>query len=247
MRKDEQFARSTFDRHLKALGLLNVRWRAGRNPPDYYIRAGSLSFAVEVTQIMESVDLGTHRVTERGAQAALSALEAEIEAAAREAGTLNGSYALHLSPIPNLRAARPSILRRALDYIDRTRNQETADAEVIAPSIRGRGIRIQKIQSSTTLVGSITSIGGAKWRVEVQHELTSLLTTAVDRKVTRLRRVRLPKVLLLVDAYSYAESTDWATCSAACGLEAFHTVARTHGTYECQILLGREPLCQAAA
>jgi len=247
MRRDEQFARTCFDRHLKALGLKGVRWRKGRNPPDYYLTAGSFSFAVEVTQVMESVEVGALKVTERGALAALSALEDEIEARAREAGTLNGAYALHLSPIPNLRTARRSLILGALAYIERTRYRDTADVETLARGTRGRDISIQKIGSSTSLVGSTKSIGGAKWRVEVQRELTSLLTTAVERKVTRLRRGRIPKVLLLVDAYSYAESTDWAVCSAACRLEPFHTVARAHGNHECQLLAGREPLCQAAA
>jgi hypothetical protein len=56
-------------------------------------------------------------------------------------------------------------------------------------------------------------------------------------------------ILLLIDSYHYGPGQIWqASISGAALLRArFHTIARIHGNYECQILWSMQSSWQAAA
>lgn len=236
--RDERFARRAFTRFLlRRHHRRKFAWKKAEEPPDYLLSYGQNVFEVEVTQVMAGVDLASGE-TSRWQQAQFNEFARRLQEKARAAGALRGAYAVHLSVRENLL----SVLREAepvfLKYIKATANEEVHDEH----EFRARGgprWSIEKYGSHRNLVAPTMGFG-AKWKVEAQEELARLVRNRVEAKERRLAGSATP-ILLLIDAYHFSERDDWATAVHAVNHGAFHTLARVHGRYECQVLASKLP------
>jgi hypothetical protein len=234
--KGEAMARDAFGAFLHAAGIPKVRWRRGRERPDYYLRIGRASYAVEVTRIMDEHDVGGFAHSTHGVRASLRQLSQAVEREALRAGTLSGSYVMTLAPVPNLRRVRPELVAGALRYIDATRVVAVAPSIVLMPLPLGRKIAIQKVAASPNQVGAGMLIGPVKRTHVVQDDLRRLIRESLEGKRVRLCRTRLPRVLLLIDSFVYGELEDWRAALTQLDLAGFHTVARIADRGVCQVL-----------
>ena len=229
-------ARDAFRVSLRAAGVLDARWRRGREPPDYYLRVGLASYAVEVTRIMEKHAVGGSSHSTRGVRASLEQFSQTVEREALRAGVLSGTYCMTLAPVPNLRGIGPGLVAGAVEYIEATRVLATAPRVVLLPLAQGRKIAIQKVAASPNHVGAVMLIGPVKRAHVVQDDLRRLIRESLERKRARLSRVRLPRVLLLIDSFVYGELEHWRAAVTQLDLAGFHTVARIADTGLCQVL-----------
>jgi hypothetical protein len=111
-RDDEEFARETFTRFLARTGSVPPVWQDGTEPPDYFLSWQSAQYAVEVTQVMESFDVGARPLPYQGMAKALTGLTRRIQARALAAGVLHGTYGCP-APIPNSRIRNLGLRRQS--------------------------------------------------------------------------------------------------------------------------------------
>lgn len=235
-RIDEEFARKAFADHLAGLPL-EASWSDGTEPPDFFLTIiGDKTFPVEVTQIMESVAAGPDSLPERGWQIALERIVTRTEAEMVRRGALRGVYVMHLEPAPNALQLEREILDSVETYLRDTASATIAPPLTLWHEKKNRHWEIEKVgDRENGMIGGSFVLGEAKWQAESRLEIQSLIEIAAETK--RRKTIRLSDViLLLVDAYHYAEAEDWQAASEAVGLNGYHTVARIFGPHECQIL-----------
>lgn len=235
-RNGEAMARDAFRQALRVAGVVDMGWRRGAEPPDYYLRVGRTSYAVEVTRVMERHAVGSLSLPTHGVRASLEELPRAVERAALRAGILSGSYGMTLAPVPNLRAIAPQLIAGALRYLGATRFASEAPRELLLGLREGRKIAIQKVACAPDRVGGVMFIGPVKRAHRVHQDLVRLLGESMAKKAARLARVRLPRVLLLVDSYVYGELDHWRCAISALDVTRFHTVARIADVGVCHVL-----------
>lgn len=240
-RKDEEFAKEAFSRFLARLGSSHD-WCEGSEPPDYFLHIEETSFAVEVTQIVEQVDLGTHVSSTTGVNRALTAFTRRLQTEAVARNILHGSYVIDFSPIPHLKAQQDTIRGKLLEYISTTQHNKTSDWVTTHRVAGWPAIQIRKASGSGAVIYEL--IGGAegKWEGDVLSEISQLIQRAIETKAGRLQGVPGDHILVLIDAYHYASAEAWnAVASWPRFLtSSFHSVVRVHGDYQCQILHSRD-------
>jgi len=247
MRHDEEFAKEAFSRFLARVGR-PFSWRGGTEPPDYFLETDGTTFAIEITQVVEAVDVGSHTMSYHGMSAALKRLTGRLEDQAKSRGLLHGKHAIALSPIPNLAALEASITEAVLRYLADTQARDATPWTTILSSTDGDAVAIRKLSAAGATIGEMIG-SGAKWGPDVVKEANSLIHAAILSKTERLKGLAGDIVLLLVDAYHHAPRDVWQVSVAWPFFLAapFHTIARVHSEHECQILHSRyEPWLAAA-
>ncbi len=248
-RDDEEFAKETFTRFLATSAKGSSAWAEGADPPDYVLTWNGLRYAVEVTQVMESFELGPRPLSYMGMSQSLRALTKRIEARAISAGLLEGTYGLALDPIPNL-ANREAELTDAVIRVLSTRPGPRFNAWTpVLFGSEGTLVEIMKLTQDGSALCEVIGGGGPKWGGQIVQEASALISRALGSKAERLKAVAGNHVLLLIDEYHYAPTEMWrAVIDGAPLLRArFHTIARIHGDHDCRILWSLEPGWQAAA
>jgi hypothetical protein len=113
-RDDEELARSEFDQLLREqLGVIRPEWEevdAECEPPDYYLSFDARRFAVEVTTVMEKVELQAGSYPSLAILATLKKTVDEIENRARADDFLRGCYVVSLSPLDDFYSQRASLI-----------------------------------------------------------------------------------------------------------------------------------------
>jgi len=185
IRKDEVFAQEALTRFLAERYPMPPIWEPGSEPPDFWVQMAGRRFAVEVTQIMESLEVGSITLTERGANAALRRAVQQLEAHARKAGLLRGFYHIHVCPVPNFRTARPEIQARLFAYLEETARVPVGEQRELWHGQHGQRWTIQKLHERSADLAESMSLGGAKWEGEVQEELRALLSCRLAEKAVK--------------------------------------------------------------
>ena len=247
MRPDEDFAQRAFHEHLVGLGLGSISWTPGTEPPDRYLTIGDQRFAVEITQIMEVVDLGSHAMPDHGVAQALARFGQDLEKEARKRGILHGSYAIYLEPIPHFKTRQAELTEKAFEYLSRTSGDESAVAALIGAYENGATIHIEKFSSSGEHLHYMTGGAGAKWGGQILHDLSTLIPSALADKTEKLKTLTIPKVVLLIDAYVYGKGAEWQAVVNGIARHPFHTIARVYDQHRCQILFSQDQRWYAAA
>ena len=231
-RLDEEFCRSKFHTLLQErlrYSPEQIRWeevRPWEEPPDYYLWVEGQKFAVEVTSIVEMLPLEPNPVSSVGVSSALRTFVDKIEAQAKQQGILQGVYVISLQPLHHFQQVKDLLSRLLLQYIRETRSVDKAPSQVVFQQRHARWA-IQKIAGGgdNNYVGEIISFDG-KWEGEAFQELCVLIQRALSTKATKLRRLTLPIILLLLDRYHYVDPPEWQACvQRLFGCQQFHTVA----------------------
>ncbi len=240
MRPDEEFAQRAFAEFLSRTGSEEVSWAPGDEPPDRYVTVDARRFAVEITQIMELVPLGTHSMPDHGVNEFLRRFAVSLEDEAKERGVLKGTYAVYLEPIPNFAAHREVLSEQVFHYLEATARDDSAQAATIGAFENHAMIHIEKFSSEGQHLHYMTGGADAKWPGQILHDLSTLIPSAVSLKAQRLSKFALPKILLLVDSYLYGKSEEWQAVINAIPQHPFHTIARVHNEHRCQILFSSD-------
>jgi len=239
-RSDEEHCRVAFDRFLEGENPASHReWcevPADQEPPDYYLTLGAERYAVEVTSVVEFVDVLPKPLSQITLNQSAERLVHKAEAIASRQGILSGAYAVYLGPIDNFAAHRESLLQAIVEYVRRTAALPSAPAATLHKG-SGRHYDIRKVSATGSLIGLMFS-EGAKWQVEARDELHALLRAAVTRKARLLCGLR-PACLLLLDRYLFADAGSWL--HAASSIERnglFSLIARVGPEGKLQVLKG---------
>lgn len=227
-RDDEEYCRQAFAEYLDIISVASQQvWNPvdrSNEPPDFELNLDGTKYAIDVTTLMEKVKVGDLSLTPIGITHSLWKIVRNVEKEAREQGKLHGAYYVGFqSPVHNLSDVRDEIGNFLLDYFERTIDIDKA--EKVNLKIGYRQIcSIAKVFNSETIV----QIGGprfVKWEGETNLPICSMLQEAINNKKHKLRTVKDPIILLLLDMYSFAESQAIKRCvSTLKGLGSFHSI-----------------------
>ncbi|MCA9443821.1 MAG: hypothetical protein KC964_23685 [Candidatus Omnitrophica bacterium] len=217
----------------------DVSWSPGDEPPDFWLEVEDSRFAVEITQLMEAIDVGNITISVRQAIESLRKFIAGIEFEAKEKGFLDGGYVVQVFPISGFNVIQHQIKENILNFVE-TSASHRKESAIVWQGYRGRHWRIQRIPTEKNYIQSIVTPTPPKREYQIGSELKQFTFEALSKKAVKLESIGHPIVLLLIDAYHFADSDLWATVIDQRFPSAFHTVARVFGDYECQVLRSRE-------
>lgn len=219
---DELFCKDSFDDHLKGhLGVTNTDWQRvprGQDPPDFYLALGNRSFAVEVTrtEVMQDTALGAGQVRKQTYLSTHVEMVKEVEQAAKESGTLNGTYAiLFRSPLTasHFSKVKKTILEKLLDYIRQTQQMASSPSRPVFCK-DSPACWIEKLHNQSDKVCEVFQ--GFAWveSPEVTDEVCRMLQHAVDDKKRKFeaKGESLPRILLLLNTYDFASPAMYKDC-----------------------------------
>ncbi len=245
--ESEEYCKDSFDRYLKKTALAStIVWKEVEQkdePPEFYLFVNGVKYAVEVTIMLQKVDVGAKKrlpvlvVRRLMAQFVVD----EVEAVARENSCLQGSYLVSFSkPITDFANLKGMIQSELLSYISMTQAVSKAPPKVVYERSRQKCV-IEKLHNDENKV----IMGGpfiSRWKNEALVEAKQLLDNRLDEKQHRLRNVPYPKILLLHNKYYFADLEAYKACiSKAPSLSSFHTVFIVESNSEGQVLYSQEP------
>jgi len=180
-REDERLCKREFTEYLRSRGVVDLSWDDGDDPPDYDLIVSNVRYAVEVTNMMENVDMNGQHMSHLGFRRTVTKFLKGVEEEARQAGILSGPYSVRCKPRDDFRRNRKRVEQRLLKYIKDTQLATDPPAE----DILGRGYfgwSISKLKGERLFL--IPSISGAKWQVDAQKELCELLDNVLAIKIS---------------------------------------------------------------
>jgi hypothetical protein len=245
--ESEEFCKNSFDKCLRKISpTLSLSWTEVKQkdePPEFYLFANGVIYAVEATTLVQKVDVGAKNHLPVGVirDVLERFVDDEVEAVARKSGCLHGAYLVAFSkPVTNFTNVKSMIQSELLSYIAATQIAIKAPARVIYKHNREE-CRIEKIHSEESKV----VMGGpsmAKWKTEALVEAKQLLDERLDEKLRRLRNIAAPKILLLHKRYHLVDLEDYeAVIAEVPSLHSFHTVFIVESNTEGRILYSQEP------
>lgn len=232
---EEEYARSCFDARLSRD--LNPRWRPlspVEEPPDYLLSLGSDTFAVEVTMVLQHLDVGGKRMSAPGVRKHLARFVDRVGEVARNRGVLRGRYLVSARPIDNMSSVEGDLELGLLDYISRTRDLETTAITEIRVGPHAK-MHIRKRGLDRDYVAPITSLG-ARSRAAELAELESLLRERVSEKRLKLQKIAEPRILLLLDGLHCGTDDDWRSRVPLTEAADFHLICRITADRNCTVI-----------
>jgi hypothetical protein len=238
-RADEEFCKTQFDAFLRRFfaspGVVWEEVAQQDEPPDYYLLLGNARFAIEVTTLVERVPVGSASSLPHGViSKILWDFVEEVEATARAEGCLHGDYLVAFStPIDNFASVRNEIQKGLLNYVRDTGSQERVPLKIVFERVvtqqRPQQCGIQKVCNKPDRVKSGSWVS-AKGRRDATTDLCNLLNESLNTKVDKLQDIAVPKILLLLDEYIFADPEMYRKCiPQISSLSLFHTVFIVRG------------------
>ena len=260
----EQFCADSFDRFLAhRLGIASRVWEPvsrGQDPPDFFLTIDQENFAVEVTstEVMRGVSFGEGQIQEETYEHSHTQFIKDVEAAARNAGILKGAYAISFGrpmAISRFRQIRRYAQGQLLQYLERTQHLQSAPDEDIRYGNR-RICHIFKAHDQRNIIyEAFTDLAWTE-SPEVTDKVCDLLQAAVTEKKEKVlakgqvdpRVLSLPKILLLLNTYAFADRSIYLSCVQSVeSLDFFHSVFVIWGDGSCMLLFtGNEAWSRAA-
>jgi len=187
--------------HLKArCQCQHVEARSNRpnDPPDFWVDVDGVRFAAEVTSI----------VTGEGYRADAKRLAKEIEARCLSTGTgISGMYVLRILQRPAMPKPysrdRDSVIQEAASFVRGSDPQKRA--RVLLRHRTGR-LTIENVSREGSHLGLVQF--GAEREGECLPELQQLMYDAMRKKKHKLRGIADPVILVLYDAFAFAQPDD---------------------------------------
>jgi hypothetical protein len=234
-REDEEHARVSFDAWLSSLQVQRRDWEEvprKDEPPDYYFRLGETRYAVEVTALMDRLDLGAGPQPSRSVIASISRFVREIESEAVSRGILQGAYIVSAQPTRAFREREDAIRQGLLTYIAGTKGVERAARQLIHRDDLCEW-NVRKYAGHRCQVGM--ALGWRTvWEGESREELSEWLEAVLQDKALKLTHVPKPHILVVLDAYHLCDDSIWSDVVVQSNIgQTFHTVVRVDGGGRC--------------
>jgi hypothetical protein len=226
-REEEEYCKAKFDEYLKGLGLsLVIKWcpvAQKDEPPDYYLYLYGDKYAVEVTVLVESINVGTLKLSRIAILRYLYQFVKDIELEAKRRNILHGTYVVTIhKPIENFDFQKDIIQNNLFSYIDGTQNFENAP-KFIAYDVDRQTVKIQKANNKRNTISLLPIVGKREWEMAI--DISNILEEAIIIKKGKLGKINLPKILILYDAYNTASKDQYFDCLSKLPLLAsFHTI-----------------------
>jgi len=245
--ESEELCKNSFDMYLRKISPgLSLRWievEQKAEPPDYYLSMHGVIYAVEVTILIQKIDVRAKNHLPVGVIRDLLKrfVDDEIEAVARKGGYLQGAYLVAFTkPVTNFANVKSMIQSGLLSFIAATQIAIKAPVRVVYKHNREE-CRIEKIHGEENKV----VMGGpsmASWKSEALTEAKQLLDDRFGEKQSKLRNIREPRILLLHNRYDFLDLEDYETVIPEVpSLHSFHTVFIVESSIESRILHSQEP------
>lgn len=204
------------------------------DPPDYYLDIADTTYAVEVTSLMENVDVVGKReraLPRVGYRSHFDDLVEEVEKKAVERGVLRGTYSvIFIDRLAYGKVKRKVVRRFILDYLEETRGLEQADEASGPPNrlVDARSCEVLWIIKHSS-DGTCLLCAAPPFAVWTQAEAERMVSEAIVRKVERLKSVTEPRILVLHNAAVIpGESALRKAVEKQRGLDLFEAVFVVH-------------------
>ena len=202
-KEEERFCTEAFELHLsKHCTVERIIWEGGDEPPDCYLLIGDQRYAVEITSLVASIPL------EMKAGRPLPAVDAlydrfakDLERQALNRGILNGAYSIFFArSIVGLQELEREASEFALEFVRDTQCDELSNIRPFYSSASSRplGWIIKHHRDYPRVCCARHPIVASD--TALYHEALRILDDRVETKIRKLKKVLLPKVLLLLDA-----------------------------------------------
>ncbi|SRR5258708_602028 len=145
-------------------------------------------------------------------------------------------HVLDLGPILSLSQQRETLLKACVNYIVRTSHEETREPEALFSDSHGPQLQIKKSSSRGAVICELVGPASPKSEGHIVGEASRIIQEAIARKTAKCKLLKGKVVLLLIDAYMYAGADVWQATINWLPRSPFHTIARTHSDYQCQVL-----------
>ena len=244
--KEEEFCKDSFDAYLREkIPIRSLLWKEVEKvaePPDFYLCVGNTEYAVEVTTLIEKIDVGTNnqlpvKVIIRHLK---KFVKDEVEVIAKNNNYLRGTYLITFSkPITNFTKIKDMIQTGLRSYISDTQVVNKAAPRVVYKNGR-QECQIEKVhnQQDKVIMGGIII---SKWEEEALATARQLFYVRLDEKMHKLRNLSHPKILLLYDRFPFTSVEAYNTCiSEGSFTDFFHTIFITGSDGESKILYSKE-------
>jgi hypothetical protein len=233
-RPDEEFCKAQFDAFIKQFFIPSqITWEEvtqQNEPPDYYLFLDNTKFAVEVTNLIELVSVGTssslpHSTISMFFQQFVNKVETEAQAE----GNLQGNYLVSFpTPIDDFSIVHDGIKTKLLEYIRKTSAFETAPLEIVFERLvsqkRPQQCGIQKLGSKRDRVTAAGPVW-IKWEGDAANDICDLVNESLVIKKDKLKNIPGPQILLLLDEYRFANRQMYENCAPHLSPPInFHTV-----------------------
>jgi len=204
---EEHVCVDSFIQHLREIDSgqeITVR-EEPNDPPDFWVTVAGVTYAVEVTSIVN--DYGYDALCRKLVKAIRSESEAN--------NGMKGTYALTVTRRPDIPRRGTTdwrtLVSTAVTIIREMSNAPCGTESCLLKDMNGY-LEIQKMSDHGAKIG-LCRIPVAKWEGEAQEELTQLFKDAIDRKLVALEKKGVLHqcsniILLFYDAYHYGDVED---------------------------------------
>jgi hypothetical protein len=212
----EELCKSSFDEYLKSI-LSNqtfswVEVRPDDEPPDFYLIINNNRFAIEVTTLMENIQVGPLVLSQQKIIQTLWRFIRDVESLAKSRELLHGAYTVTFThAINNFKIVREKIQENILAYLSATYNLTEAKVEDIYRASGREIVRISKSHNNKNVIYPVGPIV-TKWESEASVDIFTILEERITTKAEKLKNRIEPKILLLYDAYGFASPDMYYDC-----------------------------------
>jgi hypothetical protein len=244
--ESEEFCKDSFNEYLRkitpASSLIWKEVELKAEPPEFYLSVNGTIYAVEVTILMQKVNVGAKKHLPVGIIRDLLErfVADEVEVVARNSSYLQGAYLVVFSkPITNFADVKGMIQSGLLSYISATQAVTKAPPKVVYKHNRQECLieKVHNEEDKVVMGGPVLS----RWEGEALAEAKQLLAHRLDEKQHRLRNISDPKILLLHNKYYFADLNAYKACiSEIPSLHSFHTVFIVESKNDGQILYSQD-------
>jgi hypothetical protein len=226
LRPDERHAVEEFVQHLSSIYEDNlISWKTPeKDPPDVDMKIDGIYYAVEITTIPEVYTLGLSKpINSKAVVGSVQGIVKKIETQAIQRGILTGQYYISFySPKPPVDFNAKDIIKQALDYIEQTQDQKSAEKHVIAGN-RFKHAWIRKTGNDQPFVHSPTTPALADFPEDIIPSCKALEHVLDDKAF--MADWSDPAILLILHDPTMRPAAIYRHCNhLQAKLEKFHTV-----------------------
>lgn len=227
MRYDEEFCKHALSSLLREQGIAAC-WREGDDPPDWLLEIAGKRFAVEVTSIHGTTNLDGHQRTWTQLSQELSAFGHEVCREVQERVQVRGRFMAGFPPISKLKRYRHEIVQNLITYFESRRLATNRMSRDIVFRADGHDITVWSLGAGVSVLVPLPLLAG-RWIVRLEDQLTDQLVGVVRKKTEKLKDIKEPKILVILDQYGLQSSLEAWQSRLPAEMSNFEAVVRVQG------------------